>query len=154
MNMRDGMSLAVDTACVQDTTCEAISLMEDADTGARNELVDFIVHRAFYPVLMVDRAGPHRDIVEHVQAATRAEIERFRSFGSIKEVIDSFGRDLRSKSAQNIQSELKLLHLPTIEDFHEDFERKARELGFDPNTLLTSFGSISDKRNCELPEHK
>ena len=145
MNMRDGMSLAVRTAGVQDTTCEAASRMEDADTDARNELVDFIVHRAFYPVLMADRTGPHRARIEHVQAATRAEIERFRSYGSAEEVISSFQRDLQSRPTKSINSELKLLHLPMIDDFRDDFERKARELGYEPATLLTSLsGDIDD----------
>ena len=47
-------------------------------------------------------------------------------------------RDPRSKPAEGIWSELDLLRLPAPHDRHEDFERKARELGFEPDTLLTS----------------
>ena len=37
-----------------------------------------------------------------------------------------------------------LLHLPVIEVIAEVIERKARELGFEPATLLTAFGSDPD----------
>jgi len=104
---------------------------------ATTELVDFIVHRSFYPVLMVNRVGPDRAIIEHVQEAVRAEIARYRSYRSIEEVIASFKRDVKERPA-NIYSDLKLLHLPVISDLKDEFESKARQLGFEPETLLTS----------------
>ena len=129
MNNCDGMSSEVGVAFPQDVTRSVARLIDDADTDARNQLIDFIAHRAFYPVLMVDRVGPHRALIEHVQAATRAKIDRLRSYSSAEEVIDNFERDFRSRTAQDITSELKLLHLPTIDDLRDEFERKARELG-------------------------
>jgi hypothetical protein len=104
----------------------------------KDELVDFLVHQAFYPVLMTDRAGPNKAMIAHVQEAIHAEIDRFRGYKSAEEVIANFNRDLRSKPGKDIHSELKLLNLPVLHDLHEDFERKARELGFEPDTLLTS----------------
>lgn len=154
MNVRDCMSIGERTTSPQDTIREAACMMKEADTGAfpvgendclaglvpdaRNELVDFVVHRVFYPVLMLQRTGPHKARIEHIQDATRAEIDRFRGYKSVEEVIANFKHDLRSKPAKGINSELKLLNLPVLHDLHEDFERKARELGYEPDTLLTS----------------
>lgn len=138
------MGTEVRTASPRDSTREAARLPDSADPSARNELVDFIIHRAFYPVLMADRAGPHRAMIEHVQAATRAEIDRFRGYGSAEEVIDGFERGFRSRPARDIHSKLKLLDLPVIDDLRDDFEHKVRELGLDPNNLLSSLSSGSD----------
>ncbi len=96
---------------------------------ATSELVTFLVHRAFYPVLMAERTGPNKAMIEHVQNATHKEIERFRSYGSAAELIANFERDLRSGSATSLYSDLKRLNLPVIGDVREEFERKARELG-------------------------
>jgi len=84
-------------------------------------------------------------MIEQVQAAARAKIDRLRSYGSAAEVIDSFERDLRSGPAQDITSELKLLQLPVSDDLRDDFERKARELGFEPDSLLSSLRSNPEK---------
>ncbi len=138
------MSTDAHMASSQHTSRDTTRLTEDV-IGVRNELVDFIVHRAFYPMLMADRAGPDKAMVEHVQKATRAEVDRFRSYDSAEDVIYGFERDVRSRPAQTIHSELKLLHLPVIDDLRDEFERKARELGFEPDTLLTSLCSSSDK---------
>ena len=145
MKKHGSMNSEVRVAFPQDVTCRVACLIDGADTDARNQLVDFIAHRAFYPVLMVDRTGPHRAMIEQVQAATRAKIDRLRSCGSAAEVIDSFERDLRSGPAQDITCELKLLHLPVVDDLRDEFERKARELGFEPGSLLSSFRSNSEK---------
>lgn len=111
--------------------------MGDARSGRREarasdtkrELVEFLVHRAFYPVLMAQRAGPNRAMIEQVQDATYREIERFRGYGSADEVIVNFKRDLSSEFATSHYHDLKRLNLPVIGDVREDFERKARELG-------------------------
>ena len=111
------------------------------DTLARDrksDLVDFIVHRVFYPVLMAQRAGPNKALIERLQDAARREIERFRNYGSVEEVLNGFQRDVSSPPAKDNYSDLRSLNLPVISDLHEDFERKARELGLDPDTLLTS----------------
>ena len=96
---------------------------------AKSELVDFLLHKAFYPVLMARRDGPDKTKIEHVQAAIRAEIDCFRSYRSAGEVMVNFKCDLNSKSAREIHSELKTLHLPVINDVREEFERKAQKLG-------------------------
>ena len=91
------------------------------------ELVDFIVHQAFYPVLMVDRASPNRAMIQNLQDLTRTGIARFRSCRSLKEVIDNFERDRRMQS--DIHADLKLLKLPVLSDLRQDFERKVYDLG-------------------------
>jgi hypothetical protein len=99
---------------------------------ARGELVEFIFHNAFYPVLMANRDGYSDDEktqLKRVQNVIYAEIERFRSYQSAEEVIANFERDLSLKPAKQSYAELKALNLPVINDLREEFERKAHELG-------------------------
>lgn len=99
---------------------------------AQKELVDFVVRRAFEPVLKTKpdgRSDAEKRKLEHVQDATRKEIERFRHYGSAEEVVTNFRRDLDSEPAKRIHRELKSLGLPTINDIRDEFEQKARELG-------------------------
>ena len=95
----------------------------------KGELVELLLHKAFYPVLMANRNGPAKTKIEHVQEATRAEIDRFRSYMSAEEVIVNFKRDINSTPTKDICAELKLLNFPVITDVREEFERQARELG-------------------------
>ena len=99
---------------------------------AQKELVDFLVRRALEPVLKAKpdrRSEAERRKLEHVQDATRKEIERFRHYGSAAEVVTNFRRDLDSEPAKRIHRELKSLGLPTLNDIRDEFEQKARELG-------------------------
>ena len=101
-------------------------------SNAQKQLVDFLVRRAFEPVLKATpegRSEAEKKKLEHVQDATRKEIERFRHYGSAEEVVTNFRRDLDSEPAKRIHRELKSLDLPTINDIREEFEDKARELG-------------------------
>ncbi len=93
------------------------------------ELLEFLERRAFNPVLHA-KSGD-KDTLEHVQRATRDEIERYRNYGSAEEVVINFKRDLHSSAAKKVHAELRRLHLPTIEDVRDEFEAKARELGVD-----------------------
>jgi hypothetical protein len=99
--------------------------------NAKRELVDFLIHRAFDPVLKAEPAGSDADKakLERVQKATRAEIERFRAYGSAEEVVVNFKRDLISAPAKKVHEELRALGLPTIDDLRDEFEEKARKLG-------------------------
>lgn len=102
---------------------------------AKTELVEFLVHKAFNPILRAEpegRSEADKTKLEHVQQATRAEIERFRGYGSADEVVTNFKRDLNSTPARKIHSELKALDLPTINDLRDEFERKAKDLGVKP----------------------
>lgn len=99
---------------------------------AKGELVEFIVRRAFDPVLKATpngRSDADKKKLDHVQDATRAEIERFRRYGSAEEVVINSKRDLDSKPARKIHAELTALGLPTINDVREAFEKKAHDLG-------------------------
>ncbi len=100
--------------------------------------MDFLVHRAFYPVLMAQRTGPNKALIERLQETTRNEIERFRSYRSIAEVMINFRRELTSGHKQSLCSDLRMLNLPVIGDLRDDLEEKARELGLDTDTLLTA----------------
>jgi len=105
-------------------------------SDAKNELVDFIVHQAFYPVLMADRSGPNKAVVEQLQNVTRAEIERFRSCKSLKEVIETFERNRRMQLDTDLHVDLRVLRLPVLSDLKLDFERKVYELGRARKTTL------------------
>ena len=102
----------------------------DVAQDARAELVDFLVHRAFYPVLMVQRTGPDKAVIERVQGATYRNIERFRGYGSADDVIANFTHDLESELATGLYVDLRRLDLPVGGDLRKDFELKARQLGF------------------------
>jgi hypothetical protein len=98
----------------------------------KDELVRFLEERAFKPVLNAKpngRSEAEQKKLEHVQKATSAEIERFHNYGSAREVVTNFTRDLDSAPAKRIHAELRSLGLPTINDIREQFERRAEELG-------------------------
>lgn len=101
-------------------------------SDAKKTLVDFVVGRAFEPVLRArpdGRSEADRRRLEHVQQATRAEIDRYRHYGSAAEVVTNFKRDLTSEAARRVHRELRTLGLPILDDIRDEFERKAAELG-------------------------
>ena len=94
--------------------------------------MEFLIQEAFGPVLKARPDGcsdADRKKLERVQNATRAEIERFRGYGSAGEAVVNFKRDLSSRTARKTHSELKALDLPTTDGLREEFEREASELG-------------------------
>ncbi len=98
----------------------------------KHALVEFIVGEALDPVLRAKPAGrsdTDQRTLEHVQQATRAEIERYRSYGSAAAVLANFRRDLTSVPAKKVHAELRHLHLPTLEDIRDAVEDKAHALG-------------------------
>ena len=98
----------------------------------KDELVRFLEVHAFKPVLNAKQAGrseAEQKKLDHVQKATRAEIERFHNYGSAKEVLINFRRDLASEPAKRVHRELRSLGLPTIEHIRDEFERYAEKLG-------------------------
>lgn len=76
-----------------------------------------------------DTSDADRQTLEHVKQATQAEIGRYRDYGSAQEVAINFPRDPNSAAAKKVHAQLRHLHLPTIEEFKEEFEEKARQLG-------------------------
>ena len=99
---------------------------------AQHQLLDLLEREAFDPVL---RARPDsgsevdkRKLAE-VQSKTRSEIDRFRGYGSAREVVTNFKRDLSSEPAKRVHRDLAALDLPTINDIRDRFEAKARDLG-------------------------
>lgn len=99
---------------------------------SKTELVRFLDERCFQPVLKADPKGrslAEQRKLEHVQKATRAEIDRFHHYGSAKEVVVNFRRDLESAPAKRVHAELRSLGLPTLHDVRDEFERRAEELG-------------------------
>lgn len=98
----------------------------------KGELLRLVEHKAFDPVMRAKpdgRSEAEQRKLEHVQRATRAEIDRYRAYASAEELVTNFKRDLSSGAAKKVHAELRSLRLPTIEDIKDEFERKARDLG-------------------------
>ncbi|HEV2901379.1 MAG TPA: hypothetical protein VGX71_26765 [Pseudaminobacter sp.] len=103
-------------------------------SDAKRQLVEFLIDRAFDPVMKAKpegRSDAKRKKLKHVQDATRAEIERFQRYGSAKDVVENFRRDLNSDPAKKVHADLKALNLPTLNEIKGEFETKASELGVD-----------------------
>lgn len=101
---------------------------------ARKQLIDLLEREAFDPVMRASpdgRSDADKRKLAEMQDKTRAEIDRFRGYGSASEVVKNFKRDLSSAPAKKVHRELKALNLPTINDVRERFEAKADELGVD-----------------------
>jgi hypothetical protein len=99
---------------------------------SKRELLQLVERKAFDPVMRAKPDGrkeAERKKLERVQKATKAEIERYRRYGSAHELVANFKRDLASPAAKKIHAKLRSLDLPTIEDIRDEFERKASELG-------------------------
>ena len=98
----------------------------------KQALLDLVISHAFDPVMKAaagDRSEADKRVLEHLQGATKAEIERYRHYGSAAELLTNFKRDLHSAPAKKVHAELKRLGLPTINDIRDEFEAKAGELG-------------------------
>jgi hypothetical protein len=98
----------------------------------KSELLHFLEREAFDPVLRArpdGRSEAEKKKLEHVQRATRAEVDRYRHYGSAQELVTNFRRDLSSAPAKKIHAELRSLDLPTIVDIRDAFDRRAEALG-------------------------
>jgi hypothetical protein len=101
-------------------------------SNAKEKLVGFLKQHAFDPVLKAkpsDYPESKRGELEHVQQATRSEIERYEAYGSARELVTNFKRDLHSEAAKKVHRELKALGLPTVNDVRDRFEKLASDLG-------------------------
>jgi hypothetical protein len=104
-----------------------------ADT-AKDKLVRFLDRRAFDPVLKArpDRYSESQQrTLEDVQRRTETEKDRFEHYGSARDVVVNFKRDLDSEPARKVHRELKNLGLPTIVDIKDEFLRLADDLHVD-----------------------
>jgi len=105
-----------------------------ASSEAKQKLVDYLERHAFDPILHADPdrySGNDRDKLKDVQRATEAEVERYRHYGSAKDVVDNFKDDLTSDEARKIDRELKALDLPRLSDVRDGFEKLAHDLHVD-----------------------
>lgn len=71
--------------------------------NAQQELAEFVISKAFNPVMRAKPGGKSdadRKTLEHVQQATKAEIERYRNYDSAQQVVVNFKRDLRLRRRQ------------------------------------------------------
>lgn len=101
--------------------------------NAKEKLVDFLDKKAFRPIL---EAAPdryevgERDMLAHVQKATRREQERYhKEYRSAEEVRQRFREDLDSEPARRVNRELEHLGLPTLPSIEPEFERLCGTLG-------------------------
>ena len=102
-----------------------------AQSDARQQLLDFLEKKAFQPVMHAkaqDFPQNKRDDLQDVQRATQKEIERFRNYPSVDDLVTNFKRDLDSAPAKKVHRTLHELGLPTLPDLREDFEALAEKL--------------------------
>lgn len=95
---------------------------------SKEELVRFLDQRVFDPILKAsldEYSGKQRDDLKYVQDRTRSEKERYHQYGSADEVVRMYKDDLHSENAKPVNSRLKELKLPRLEDVRDEFERKA-----------------------------
>lgn len=96
--------------------------------GKSDELAEFIISRAFDPVMQAKpdgRSDSDKNKLEDMQRATGREIERYRNYGSREEVVTNFKRDLHSEPAKKVHAQLRRLDLPTIEDIRDEVMQRA-----------------------------
>jgi hypothetical protein len=99
--------------------------------NAKDKLVRFLERRAFDPVLKAkpDRYSESQQRkLEDVQRRTETEKDRFEHYGSARDVVINFKRDLDSEPAQKVHRDLEDLGLPTINDLKDEFLKLADEL--------------------------
>ncbi|MGE5540597.1 MAG: hypothetical protein ACM30I_18415 [Gemmatimonas sp.] len=109
-------------------------MAESTHESAKHKLIEFLERRAFDPVLSAKPEHypePRRSKLADVQRRTRTEVERFHRYGSAREVVVNFLRDLDSEPAERVHRELKALGLPTLNDVEDEFMRLADELHVD-----------------------
>ncbi|MFO1039640.1 MAG: hypothetical protein U1E45_22580 [Geminicoccaceae bacterium] len=100
--------------------------------GVRQRLVEYLVERAFQPVLQVDPERypeNQRAKLANLQRATENEIDRFQTYDTPEKVVAMFHDDITSGRAKEVHRQLHDLGLPTLDDVRGDFERLAERLG-------------------------
>lgn len=99
-------------------------------TDPKRELLSFLERKAFDPALKTNASEysqSDRTKLAHVQQATRAEVERYRGYGSAEELVTNCRRDFHSEAAKKVHAELRRLGLPTLPQIRDEFEeRRAR----------------------------
>lgn len=96
--------------------------------ASKDELVRFLDERVFERILKASPekySGKQHDDLKYVQDRTRSEQQRYHNYGSADEVVRMYKDDLHSENAKPVNSKLKELGLPRLEDVREEFERKA-----------------------------
>jgi hypothetical protein len=99
--------------------------------STKHKLIEFLERRAFDPVLKAKPEHypePRRGKLVDVQRRARAEAERFHRYGSAREVVVNFLRDLDSEPGERLHRELKALGLPALNDIEDEFMKLADDL--------------------------
>jgi hypothetical protein len=100
--------------------------------SAKDRLVRLLDEKVFQPILKAepsDFAAAKRDKLEYVQRATESEQDRFRHYGSAREVYKMYRDDLTSWAAEHVNRDLQDLGLPRLKDVRDELERLAEEVG-------------------------
>jgi hypothetical protein len=107
---------------------------------SKKQLLDFLNHKVFDPILHAspDRfEGADRKALEHVQRATESEKDRYRHYGSAREIRERYLGDLNSKAAKKVNAELTRLKLPKLPDFKDEFLKLCDKLHVDGSSSRT-----------------
>ncbi len=90
----------------------------------KRDLLRFLDERVFDPILKTspDRYKQTDQMkLQDVQDRTRSERDRFRHYGSAREIVDNYKSDLHSSTAKRVNRELEQLKLPTLPSVERDF---------------------------------
>jgi hypothetical protein len=118
-----------------------MSLRKYADHGgdvmshdARQQLLELIDRKVFNPILNASLDDytdeKRRALLQDLQQTTRRTKQRYHEFyKTAQEVRDNYRDDLSSSAAEKAQRQSRTLHMPTLDDIKDDFERLADRLG-------------------------
>jgi len=94
----------------------------------KQQLLSFLNHHVFDPILHAT-PGKYSEAdqkkLKDVQDRTKSEKERFAHYGSAREIVENYKRDLHSGAAKRVNSELQKLKLPTLPSVKEEFLKVA-----------------------------
>jgi hypothetical protein len=92
--------------------------------ASKRDLLRFLDAHVFQPILKAspeDYPSKDHGTLHDVQDRTRSEQERFRHYGSAKEIVDNYKSDLHSTTAKRVNRELERLKLPTLPSVEKQF---------------------------------
>jgi hypothetical protein len=98
----------------------------------RQELLTFLEHRVFDPVLAsaLERySGPDQRVLEQLKRKTEFQKHRYRTYASGVQIRQAFEDDLHSQAGRKTHAALQRLGLPSLPALRDEFLIIAASLG-------------------------
>ncbi len=96
--------------------------------ASKKELLRFLDAHVFDPIITASPekySQEEQDDLKYVQERTHTEKQRYHQYDSADEIVRMYKDDLHSENAKPVNSRLKRLGLPRLEDVREQFQKKA-----------------------------